>query len=158
MREQCAIPIVLLSTHGHSSYFFKSTDNAMNDGFQYPCTLHYHPTTSTTVILQNSYHPSDVFIVPSFPLHSAFSINFSPTVNWLRHQNTVARDTDESPNASTNIAHIFATVNPTLQDFIAACCSKFFSIVIYNPRYQTYDIAKRSYNGAYRLVCRWRRV
>ncbi len=58
----------------------------MNDGPWHPHTLHYYPSTGMAVIFQNSNHPSDVFV----------------------------RDTDESPNAFTNMSHIFAAINPAL--------------------------------------------
>ncbi len=53
---------------------------------------------------------------------------------------------DESPNAFTNISHVFAAVNPaSQQNFIVAYYSKFFE-------YRTYDIAKRSYTAAYKRI------
>ncbi len=80
---------------------------------------------------------SFVFIVPGLSLRFASSNDFSPAANQLCRQSTVARNTDESPNAFTNIFHIFAAVSPTLQqNFIAAryskFFSKFFSMVIHN--------------------------
>ncbi len=76
---------------------------------------------------------SFVFVVLSLPLHSASSINSSTTTNWLCHQNSVPRNTDESPNAFTNISQVFTDVNPTLQqNFITTRKSKFLSMVIYN--------------------------
>ncbi len=55
------------------SFFQIIRQNAANDGFWYPCTLPYHPTTSMVVVLQNNCQPSDVFICfhcfsPSTPL------------------------------------------------------------------------------------------
>ncbi len=88
-------------------------------------TFHYHLTTSTAVVLQNSCHPNDVFVVPSPPLHSASSIIISLAANRLCHRNTIARGTDKSPNAFINISHVFAALNPALQqNFNAARCSK----------------------------------
>ncbi len=76
---------------------------------------------------------SFVFIVPGLRLHFASSIDYSPATNWLCHRNTIARDMDKSLNTYTNISQIFTAVNPTLQqNFIAARCSKFFSMVLYN--------------------------
>ncbi len=73
-----------------------------------------------------------IFVVPGLLFRSASSRNSSSAANGLCHRNTVACDTDESPNAFTTISHIFAAVNPSLQqNFIVAHCSKFFSMVIY---------------------------
>ncbi len=76
---------------------------------------------------------SFVFVVPSLPLHSMSSVDFSSVANWLCHWNTISCDTDESPNAFTNILNIFTAINLTLQqNFIVTRCSKFFPTVIYN--------------------------
>ncbi len=106
-----------------------------------------------------------VFVIPSLRLHSASSINFSPAANWLCHQNTVTRDTDESPNAFTNISHVLAAVNPALQqNFMAASCSQFFPVLIYNTSTE-HIILKNALILSHiddrltsNLVCRWRRV
>ncbi len=64
--EQRAVPVVLLSTNAaqivHSFHFFKSSDRmrwTMVFGIPYSP---YHPIASTVVVLQNSYHLSDVFV------------------------------------------------------------------------------------------------
>ncbi len=130
-------------------------------------TLHYHPTTSMAGIFQNSCHSSDVFlvfVVPGLPLHSASSIDSSPATNWLFHRNTVARDTDELPNAFTDISYIFAAINLALQqNFIVTHCSKFFSIVIYNTstkhtKLQNALMLSHMNGLTSNLICRWRRV
>ncbi len=110
--------------------------NCGEQWFWVSLTLHYHPTSSIAVFLQHCCHPSDVsarFCCFQPSTHSASSIDSSSVTNWLCYWNTVTRDTDESPNAFTNIYHVFAAVNPTLQqNCIMARCSKFFSMVIYN--------------------------
>ncbi len=142
LREQHTVLIVLLSTHttqiAHKVFIFSNHQTECDKRwFLVSSTLRYHPTTSTAVIFQNSCRLSSVFIFffflfPAF-CFSQSSSDSSTTTNWLCHRNTIARDTDESPNAFTNISHIFAAVNPALQqNFIAAHCSKFFSMVIYN--------------------------
>ncbi len=75
--EQCAVPIVLLSTHAaqimHTVFLFSNHQIECGEWwFLVSCTLHYHPTISTVVILQNSCHPSD-----------ASSIDFSSAANRL---------------------------------------------------------------------------
>ncbi len=76
---------------------------------------------------------SFVYIIRGLPLRSASSFNSSPAANRLCHQNTIAQNTEASLNPFTNISHIFAAVNLTLQqNFIVARWSKFFSIVIYD--------------------------
>ncbi len=122
---------------------------------------------STLVVLQNSRHPSDVLIhfrcsKPPAPL---WVFNWLLiTANWLCYQNTVARDTGESPNSFTNISYIFTAVNPTLQqNLIAAHCSKFFSMVIYKKStehtiLQNALILPHIDGLTSNLVCRWRRV
>ncbi len=154
--------------------------NAVNDsdGFQY--------LVFSAIILQlarwSSYNTaatwamfSFVFVVPSLLLHSASSIDYSPTANqlfhrntvthdWLFQWNTVAHDADESLNAFTNISQVFAAVNPTLQqNFIVAHCSKFLSMVIYNRStehtiLQNALILSHMDGFTSNLVCRWRRV
>ncbi len=112
--------------------FFSNRQSVVNDGFEYSHTLCYHPTISTAVVLQNSCHPSNVFVNfrcswPGLLLHSTSLIDPSPAANHLCHRNTVANDMDESPNAFTNIFHIFAAVNPALQqNFIAALVQNYF--------------------------------
>ncbi len=67
-------------------------------------------------------------------------------------------------NAFTNIFHIFAIVNPALQqNCIVARCSKFFSMVIYNtsteyPILYNTLIQPHMDGSTSNLVCRWRRV
>ncbi len=129
--------------------------NGMNDGFQYPRTLRYHPTTSTVIALQNSCLPSNVFVCfhcsrssAPFCVFNRLFIRHKPAC----HRNIVARHTDESSNPFTNIFFVFTAINPALQqNFTAANCSKFFTMVIYNTstELETYDIAKRSYTAAY---------
>ncbi len=140
------------TNHAQNFVFSNHRTECGERWFSVSRTLRYHPITSTAVVLQNSYHPSgDVFVVPSLPLLFASSIDSSPTANRLCHQNTVTRDTGESPNTFTNISHIFAAVNPTLQqNFITARCSKFFSMIIYNT--STKHTAKRSYTATYRQI------
>ncbi len=110
--------------------------NAVNDGFRYPVLsaiilqlvrrLSFKTTATQAMFLL-------VFVVPGLPLHSTSSIDSSPAADRLCYKNTVACDADESPNAFTNISHIFAAANPALQqNFIAAHCSKLFSMVTYN--------------------------
>ncbi len=107
-----------------------------------------------------------VFVVPIFLPYSASLIDSSPTANQLWHQNIVSRDTDESPNTFTSVSHVFPAINPTLQqNFIAARCSKFFSIVIYNASTEhTNTILQNALILPHidgltsNLVCRWRRV
>ncbi len=123
-------------------------------------TLHYYPTTSTAVILQNSCHPSDVFVHFCCCRRSS-SVDFSPATNQLCHRNTIAHNTDESPNAFTNISHVFAAVNPTLQQNFIAARSKFFSMVIYNTEHtilQNTLILPHVDGLTSNLVYRWRRV
>ncbi len=125
------------------SFFQIIRQNTVNDGFR------YHRSSFITAATQAMF--SFVLVVPSLPLHSLSSINSPPAENWLCYWNIVVHDTDGSPNASTNISHIFAAVNPALQqNFITACCSEFSSMVIYNTsRYRTYNIAKHFYTAAY---------
>ncbi len=107
---------------------------------------------------------SFVFVVPSLPLHSVSSIDSSHTANLLCHRNTIAHDTDESPNVFTNISHVFASVNFALQQhFIMARCSKFFSMVIYNTSnehtiLQNAAILPHTDGLTSNLICRRRRV
>ncbi len=114
----------------HSFRFFKSSDRIWRTMVFSTRTLLYYPTTSTVVVFQNSCHPSDVFIHFHYPFPSAPLCVFNRL--FTRRKLAVplkylTRDTDESPNAFTNIFHIFAAVNlALLQNFIAACCSKFF--------------------------------
>ncbi len=135
------------------SFFLIIRQNAVNDGF------FWYPILSAIILQlarQSSFKTAAtramflfVFVVRGLPLQSASSVDSSPPANQLYHQNTLARNVDESPNTFTNIFYVFTTVNPALQqNFIADRCSKFFSMVIYNT-YETYDIAKRSYTAAY---------
>ncbi len=130
-------------------------------------TLHYHSTTSAAVILQNSCHPSNVFVrftCSSLPLCSASSIDSSSAANRLYHRNTVVHGTDKSPNTFTNISHIFIAVNSALwQNFIAAHCSKCFTMVLYNTStehmlLQNTLILPHIDGLTSNLVCRWRRI
>ncbi len=110
--------------------------NALSDGFWYPVLFAIilqlarwlsFKTAATWVMFLF------VFIVPGLPLCSASSVDSTPAKNWLCHQSTIAGDTDESPNAFTNVSYISALVNPSLQqNFIVVRCSKCFSMVIYN--------------------------
>ncbi len=107
--------------------------NAVNDGFQYPVL--------SAIILQLAQWS----FFKTAATRGMFSL-FPPFCFALRLQSTPhppqtiyamkycsARNTNESPNAFTNISHIFAAINPALQqNFIAAHCSKLFSMVIYN--------------------------
>ncbi len=63
--------------------FFQIRQNAVNGGFWYPRNLPYHPTTSMAVVLQNSCHPSDIFVVPGLPLltRSASSTDSLPSLH-----------------------------------------------------------------------------
>ncbi len=83
------------------SFFQSIRQNAVNGGFRY--------SVLSTIILQLAQRLFFktmatramflfVFVVPSLPLHSVSSFNFSPAPNRLCYQNTVTRDTDESPN------------------------------------------------------------
>ncbi len=172
LREQHAVPIVLLPTHVaqivHTVFiFFKSSDRMWERWFLVSRTLRIilqlarRPSFKTAATRSMS---SFVFVVPSLPLHSVSSINSSPTANWLYHRNTIAHNMDESPNAFTNISHIFAVVNPVLQqNFIAARCSKFFYMVIYNTStkhtiLQSALILPHTDGSTSDLVCRWRSV
>ncbi len=107
---------------------------------------------------------SFVFIIPGLPLHSVSSIEPLPSKNRPCYRDTVECDMDESPNSLTNILHIFAAINPALQqNFIAACCSKFFSVIIYNTSNERTilqnALIQLHINGmTSNLVCRWRRV
>ncbi len=138
------------------SLFLIIRQNELNDGFQYPVL--------SAIILQlarwSSFKTAAtyvmflfVFVVPGLPLCSASSVDSTSAKNWLCHQSTIAGDTDESPNAFTNVSYIFAAVNPALQqNFIAVRCSKCFSMVIYNTSTKHTIFAKRSYTAAYRRI------
>ncbi len=71
---------------------------------------------------------------------------------------------DELPNTFTKISCIFAAVNPALQqNFIAARCSKFFSMVTHNTStehkiLQNVLILSHIDGLTSKLVCSWRRV
>ncbi len=102
----------------HSFHFFKSSDRmqwTMVFGILYSLLLFYNWHGGRP---SEQLHQSVVFVhfhCSGFPLHSVSSTNFSPAANWACHRNTVAHDTDESPNTFTSISHIFAAVNPALQ-------------------------------------------
>ncbi len=172
MCEQCAVSVVLLSRCAaqilHTVFVFSNHQTEYGERwFLIFRTLRCHFTTSP----QSSFKTAGtgamftfVFVIFGLPLRCASSIDFSPTANQLCHQNTVACDMDESSNAFTNISHVFAAVNPALQqNFITACCSKFFFMVIYN-RSTVHTILQNALIPPHmdglisNLVCRWRRV
>ncbi len=156
------------TNRAHSFHFFQIfRQNVVNDGFWYLvlCAVILQParqssfkTTATRVMFLS------IFVVPGLPLCSVSSVDSSPATNQLCHRKTVACDTDESPNASTNISHIFAAVNNALQqNFIAARCSKFFFMVIYTSStehmiLQNTFILPHIGELTSNLVCRWKWV
>ncbi len=163
-------PVFCCQRMWHKSYtqflFFQIIrQNAVNDGFWYPVLssiilqlarwLSFKTTATQAMFLF-------VFVVLGLPLHSTSSIDSSPAADRLCYRNTVACDTDESPNAFTNISHIFAAANPALQqNFIAAHCLKLFSIVICNTSTE-HTILQNAlilpHIDGLTSICRWRIV
>ncbi len=112
-RRSCCSAINTCDTNrARSFHFFQIIRQCGERWFSISRTLQYYPITSTLVVLQNSCHPSDVFVVPSLQFQSAASIDFSPAANQLRHRNTIARGADESLNAFTNVSHISTAYIP----------------------------------------------
>ncbi len=129
--SRCSAVNACGTNSAHSFRFFKSSNRMQR-------TMVSGVPVLSTIVLQLARRSSFktaairamfsfVFVVPILPFHSASSIDSWPATNFLCHQNTIARNTDESPNTFTNISHVFAAVNPTLhQNFIAAHSSNFF--------------------------------
>ncbi len=91
------------------SFFQIIKQNAVNDSFRDPVLSAIivqlarqlsFKTAATRVLFLF------IFVVSGLPLCTASSIDSSPAENRLCHRNTVACNTDESPNAFTNISHV----------------------------------------------------
>ncbi len=139
----------------------------MNDGFQYPRTLCYRPITSTAVILQNSCHPSNVFIrfycfQPSAPLcifnqlltHHKLAVPSKYCSTW--HGPVTKRFYKHFPHFCSHKPRFITT-------FYRGTLFKIFSMVIYNMStghtiLQNALILSHMDGLTSNLVCRWRRV
>ncbi len=126
---RCSLCSVVITNPTQFLFFQIIRQNVANDGFWYTHTLWYLPTANMVVVLQNSWHPSDVFIVPSLPLCSASSIDSSPVANrkpamaWeyrsMRHGRATKRFYKHFPPFHSRKSRL-------QQNFMAARCSKFF--------------------------------